>query len=179
MQIANSLEKTATEDRIAGWHHQLSGHESEKNLGDSGQGSLVCCRPWGLRELDTTERLNSEQQQRCLCVSWAMMSRDQGCRNHQPASTCYLWGLGSFRHLGVFQAGKGKAWCNRCLGKQTSHRLDWPFKRQLAHLPEGFKHHGKLRWEHQQEASHYFIKERIWVLRSWRSELESSFICLQ
>ena len=26
-------------------------------VGD-GQGSLVCCSPWGLKELDTTERLN-------------------------------------------------------------------------------------------------------------------------
>ena len=26
-------------------------------VGD-GQGSLVCCSPWGRKELDTTERLN-------------------------------------------------------------------------------------------------------------------------
>ena len=33
-----------------------SGHESEQALGDSGgQGSLVCCSPWGRKELDTTE----------------------------------------------------------------------------------------------------------------------------
>ena len=48
-----------TEDEIVEWHHQLDGHEFEQAPGDSeGQGSLVCCRPWGRRELDTTYRLN-------------------------------------------------------------------------------------------------------------------------
>ena len=33
--------------------------EFEQTLGDSeGQGSLVCCSPWGHKESDTTERLN-------------------------------------------------------------------------------------------------------------------------
>ena len=35
---------------MVGCHHQLSGHEFEQALGDSeGQGSLVCCSPWGRR----------------------------------------------------------------------------------------------------------------------------------
>ena len=41
-------EKGWTEDQMFGWHHQLNGHEFEQTLGDSeGQGSLVCCSPWG------------------------------------------------------------------------------------------------------------------------------------
>ena len=49
-----------TEDEMVGWHHRLSGQEFEQALGDGeGQGSLVCCCPWGHQELDTTERLNS------------------------------------------------------------------------------------------------------------------------
>ena len=53
-----------TEDEIVGWHHQLDGHEFEQALGDGeGQGSLVCCSPWGHKEScvtkDTTERLNT------------------------------------------------------------------------------------------------------------------------
>ena len=45
------------ENEMVGWHHRLHGHES---VGDSeGQGDLVCCSPWGRRELDTTERLNN------------------------------------------------------------------------------------------------------------------------
>ena len=43
---------------MVGWHHQLNGNEFEQTLGDSeGQGSLACCRPWGSKEPDMTERL--------------------------------------------------------------------------------------------------------------------------
>ena len=48
-------EKGATEGEMAGWHHRLNGHEFEQSPGDGeGQGSLVCCSPWGHKELDTT-----------------------------------------------------------------------------------------------------------------------------
>ena len=48
-----------TEDEIVGWHHQLDGHEFEQALGvHDGQGSLVCCSPWGHKESDTTEQLH-------------------------------------------------------------------------------------------------------------------------
>ena len=52
-------EKGMTEDEMVGWHHQLNGHEFEQALGvGNGQGSLVCCSPWGRKESDTTEQLN-------------------------------------------------------------------------------------------------------------------------
>ena len=48
-------EKVMTEDEMVRWHYQLDGHEFERILGDSeGQGSLVCCNPWGCKELDMT-----------------------------------------------------------------------------------------------------------------------------
>ena len=48
-----------TEDEMVGWHHQLDGHEFEQALGiGDGQRSLVCCSPWGHKQLDTPERLN-------------------------------------------------------------------------------------------------------------------------
>ena len=52
-------EKGTTEDEMARWHHRLAGHESEwtPGVGD-GQGGLACCDSWGLKESDTTERLN-------------------------------------------------------------------------------------------------------------------------
>ena len=51
--------KGMTEDEMAGWHHQLEGHEFEWTLGvGDGQGGLVCCNSWGSKELDMTERLN-------------------------------------------------------------------------------------------------------------------------
>ena len=52
-------EKGMTEDEMAGWHHQLDGHEFEwtPGVGD-GQGGLACCNSWGRKQLDMTEQLN-------------------------------------------------------------------------------------------------------------------------
>ena len=52
-------EKGTIEDEMVRWHHGLDGHEFEQapGVGD-GQGSLVCCSPWGCKESDTTEQLN-------------------------------------------------------------------------------------------------------------------------
>ena len=52
-------EKGMTEDEMVGWHHWLNGHEFEQALRvGEGQGSLVCCSPWGHKELDPTEWVN-------------------------------------------------------------------------------------------------------------------------
>ena len=51
--------KGMTEDEMAGWHHQLDGHEFGWTPGGGdGQGGLACCDSWGRKESDTTERLN-------------------------------------------------------------------------------------------------------------------------
>ena len=52
-------EKGTTEDEMAGWHHQLHGHEPEwtQGLGD-GQGGLACCVSWSHKESDMDELLN-------------------------------------------------------------------------------------------------------------------------
>ena len=56
-----------TEDEMVGCHHQLNGHEFEQTLGDSErQESLVCCSPWGGKELDMTEQLNNNDEYSCL-----------------------------------------------------------------------------------------------------------------
>ena len=49
-------EKGTTEDEMAGWHHQLNGHEFEQapGVGD-GQGGLACCNPRSHKELYITE----------------------------------------------------------------------------------------------------------------------------
>ena len=54
---------------MVGWHHRLNGHEFEQALavGD-GQGSLVCCSPWGHNESDMTERLNNNNNHRSINV---------------------------------------------------------------------------------------------------------------
>ena len=52
-------EKGTTQDKMAGWHHQLNGHEFQWTLGaGDGQGGLACCNSWGCKESDRTERLN-------------------------------------------------------------------------------------------------------------------------
>ena len=45
---------------MVGWNHQPGGHEFEQTLEDSeGQGSLVCCNPWGHKESGMTQQLNN------------------------------------------------------------------------------------------------------------------------
>ena len=54
---------------MVGWPHLLNGHEFEQALGvGDGQGSLVCCSPWGRKESDTTES-EGEAAQSCLTLS--------------------------------------------------------------------------------------------------------------
>ena len=68
MRRVDSLEKTlmlggiggrrrrGRQGEMAGWHHGLDGHESERTLGvGDGQGGLACRISWGCKDLDTTE----------------------------------------------------------------------------------------------------------------------------
>ena len=53
-----------TEDEMVEWHHILNGHDYEQALGvGDGQGSLVCCSPWGCKESDKSEQLNNNTTQ--------------------------------------------------------------------------------------------------------------------
>ena len=46
---------------MVGWHHQLNGHEFEQAPGEGeGQGSLMCCSPWG-HDLVTGQQLKGRQ----------------------------------------------------------------------------------------------------------------------
>ena len=57
--IWGQKEKGTTEDKMAGWQHQLDGYEFGWTPGVSdGQGGLACCDSSGRKESDTTERLN-------------------------------------------------------------------------------------------------------------------------
>ena len=70
---AGSLEKTLMLGKIEGrrrrgqqrmrWLDGITNSmEFEQALGDGeGQGSLACCSPWGHKESDTTEQLNSNR----------------------------------------------------------------------------------------------------------------------
>ena len=52
--------RTEADDREWDWvHHWLNGEGFEQALEVSdGQGSLMCCSPWGYKQLETTEQLN-------------------------------------------------------------------------------------------------------------------------
>ena len=54
---------------MVGLLHLLDGHEFEQapGIGD-GQGSLACCSPWGLKELDMTVPLNLIQAHSACCT---------------------------------------------------------------------------------------------------------------
>ena len=67
-------ENGMTEDEMVGWHHRLNGHELEQAPGDhEGQGSPVCCSPWGCKEPDMTEPLNNNKL--------PVISRDTGYKD--------------------------------------------------------------------------------------------------
>ena len=60
--LENTLMLGKTEGRRGGRQRMrcLKRHEFEQTLGDSkGQGSLACCGPWGCKESDRTEQLNT------------------------------------------------------------------------------------------------------------------------
>ena len=78
MQRTDSLEKTLmpgekrgqeekgmTEEEMIGWHHQLNGHEFEQTPGDGeGQESLACFSPRDIKEVDRTNQLNNNKEQK-------------------------------------------------------------------------------------------------------------------
>ena len=88
-------EKGVAEDEMVGWHHWLNGHEFEQALGgNEGKGSLACCSPWGHKELDTTERLNNNNNNKHFApaVSSFMESLAQIFARLTPSSHL-VWSL--------------------------------------------------------------------------------------
>ena len=94
-----------TEDEMVGWHHHLNGQEFEQTQEDSeGQESLVCCNPWGHKESDKTQQLNSNKPDtRSSAEKHCGASRGPPCH-----AGMHLHALSTPRPLGFsFQAGNG------------------------------------------------------------------------
>ena len=72
-------EKGMTEDEIAGWRQRHNGHGFgwTPGVGD-GQGGLVCCGSWGLKESDTTESLNWTELN-CVNVGSSVVTNTPSC----------------------------------------------------------------------------------------------------
>ena len=81
-------EKGTTEDETVEWHHWLNGHVFKQALwvGD-GQGSLVCCSPWGCKESGMTEWLNWTELS-CTLVFWTIKWYNS---SHTTKGCCKGW----------------------------------------------------------------------------------------
>ena len=78
---------------MVGWHHQLSGHEFEQTLGDSGgQGILACCSPWGRKESDTTEQLNKGRVDSQRAISGQIRKKESLSPDCPPQSLVLAMG---------------------------------------------------------------------------------------
>ena len=57
-----------TKNEMVERHLCLDGHEFEQTLGESeGLRSLVCCSPWGHKQLDMIERLKHNLNMQNVC----------------------------------------------------------------------------------------------------------------
>ena len=86
-------EKGVTKDEMVEWHHPLNGHEFEQTLRESeGQGSLVCCSPWGFKKLDTTEWLNNKNKHaRELPSGYQLISQQKLYKPEQKGMMYLKW----------------------------------------------------------------------------------------
>ena len=74
-----------TEDEIVGWHQQFNGHEFEQALGDGEeQRSLTCFSSWGCKELDTTEWLNNNNNNKSQLFQCRLMIKRIYSRAKMP-----------------------------------------------------------------------------------------------
>ena len=81
---------------MIGWHPRLNGHEFEQapGVGD-GQGGLVCCSPWGHKELAERRRTDAFELwcwRRLLRVPWTARRFNQSILK-EISSGCSLEGL--------------------------------------------------------------------------------------
>ena len=91
-------EKTPTEDKMVGWHHQLYEHLFEQTPGDSeGQGSLTCCSLWGHKESDMTERLNWTE----LIDVYLDCFNILAIVNNAAIKLVFLFSLGKYPEMGL------------------------------------------------------------------------------
>ena len=90
---------------MLGQHHQLNGHEFEQISGDSeGQGSLVCCSPWGHKEVNMIQRLNNNNEKaKSISNVKEMETQEFFSNTHRKMCTHFRW-IQSGKETGSFFA---------------------------------------------------------------------------
>ena len=112
---------TTMDNAMVGWHHWLYGHEFEPTQDDSdGQGGLECRSPWGHKQSNTTEHLNSNK-------GWSDEERGrQGEGKTQvglvgrPTPSSILEGLKSVQHGPCYSIAKWK-----CIVRAEAFKEEW------------------------------------------------------
>ena len=105
-------EKGTTEDEMAGWHHQLNGHEFGLTPGvGNGQGGLACCSPWDCKESDRTEQLNWTELK--IATRAATRRKPRSLTN----TSCHLWSSNNFNFIWL-KIHEGA----RETGRRTTHQ---------------------------------------------------------
>ena len=155
-------EKGTTEDEMAGWDHWLNEHEFEwtPGVGDR-QGGLVCCSPWSLKELDTTEWLNWTEFVLKLCTrrgrklyiwgSPSASSKAMGAEEEEGFQRRLWRAGGSWSGGSAVHLWRMSYWCwrrpscKRKLGKKGSRHQQavslssyWPRQRRVCYLRTEF-----------------------------------------
>ena len=61
-----------------------------------GQGSLACCSPWGCKEWDMTQQLNTYINNVCIGLPLWLSSKESTCNAGDAGDICWIPGLGKF-----------------------------------------------------------------------------------
>ena len=116
-------EKGTIEEEMVGWHHRLDGHEFEQTLGiGDGQGSLVCCSPWGSQRVGHNwEQLNWTEEETKILFFFQFTCIFKGfpCGLADKESACNVRDLGSIPGLGR-SPGEGKGYPPQYSGLENS-----------------------------------------------------------
>ena len=101
-------EKGTTENEIVWWHHRLNGYKFEQTPGaGDGQGSLVCCSPWGCKSwtrLNWTEGWDRPLKSALTRSHKILMLLVQGIRvlgDNSYGCSSVLWSFHLYEFLSV------------------------------------------------------------------------------
>ena len=149
-------EKEMTKEQIVGWHHWLNGYEFEQapGVGD-GQGSLVCCSPWGHRIGHDWVMNNNNNNHICHLLRGQNNVQDRSinccpwAKSDQPSNfiSYFYWDS----HICLFVYGS----FFRASAELNCFNRDWPVKLQIF----TFWSFGENVYE-----SHYLLAGEPWEL---------------